>query len=85
MADDEIHRADDIGKGQGNKLTGHQIAAIVIGAFVVLFAVLNFQKTRVDLLFSSVSMPLFFVIAVCGALGFGAGFLVARHRARKDD
>jgi uncharacterized integral membrane protein len=86
VADDgEIRRADDIGKGEGRKLTGRQIAALVIGAVIVLFAVLNTEDARVDLVGGSVTMPLFLVIAVCAGLGFGAGFLVARHRGRKGD
>lgn len=83
--DGEIHKADSIGKREGRRLTGRQIGAIAIGAFVVLFALLNLEDASVDLLVKSVKMPLFVVIAVCAALGFGSGFLVARHRARHDD
>lgn len=81
----EIRRADDIGKGEGKKISGRQIGAIAIGAVVVLFALLNTEEANIDLLFGDVSMPLFLVILVFSALGFGAGFLVARHRANKDD
>ena len=83
--DGEIRRADSIGKGEGRKLSGRQIGAIVIGALVLLFALLNLEDARVDVLVKSVKMPLFVVIAVCTGLGFGIGFLVARHRARRDD
>jgi ABC-type glucose/galactose transport system permease subunit len=83
--DGEVHRADDIGKGEGSKLSGRQIGAIAIGAVIVLFAVLNLDEVKVDLAVTSVHMRLFIVIAVSAALGFGGGLLVARHRARKDD
>jgi len=84
LGDGEIRKADSIGKGEGRKLTGRQIGAIAIGVVVALFAVLNLEDSSVDLLVKSVKMPLFVVIAVCAGLGFGAGFLFARHRARQD-
>jgi uncharacterized integral membrane protein len=87
MADDqdqgEVRRASDIGKTEGNKLSPRAIAAIALGALVLVFALLNLEKSSIDFGFTSVTMPLVFVIAVVGAIGFGVGILFSRHRDKK--
>jgi len=60
------------------------IAAAVLGALFVLFAVLNSQTVTIHLLIASNRMPLIVVIVVCGAVGFVAGRLVSRRRATRD-
>lgn len=79
-----IRKADDIGrKDEGETFwTPRRIVAAVVVGLLVLFAVLNLQKVNVDLGVTSFDMSLIFVIAVCGAVGFGAGYLV---RGRKDN
>lgn len=79
----EIRRASEIGKGEGNKLSPRAIVAIALGVLVLIFALLNLEETSIDFGFSSVRMPLVFVIAVVGAIGFGSGVLFSRHRERK--
>ena len=87
MADDqdpgEIHRASEIGKEEGSKLSPRAIAAIVLGGLVLIFALLNLEKASIDFGITSVTMPLVFVIAVVGAIGFGAGVLFSRHREKQ--
>jgi len=56
----------------------------VLVGIVVLFAVLNFDKSSIHLLVTTVSMPLVFVIAVTTLIGFAAGYLFALHLERKD-
>ncbi len=87
MADDqdpgEIRRASEIGKQEGRKLSPRAIAAIVLGVLVLVFALLNLEDASIDFGFSSVTMPLVFVIAVVAAMGFGAGLLFSRHREKQ--
>jgi len=89
MADEqdsgEVHRASDIGKGEGRKLSPRAIVAIVLGVLVLIFALLNLEDASIDFGVSSVTMPLVFVIAVVGAIGFGTGILFSRHRDRRND
>jgi uncharacterized integral membrane protein len=89
MADEqdpgEIRRASEIGKGEGRKLSPRAIAAIVLGVLVLIFALLNLEDASIDFGFSSVTLPLVFVIAVVGLIGFGVGLLFSRHRDRKRD
>jgi uncharacterized integral membrane protein len=88
MADEdpgEIRRASEIGKQEGGKLSPRAIAAIVLGVLVLIFALLNLEDASIDFGFSSVTMPLVFVIAVVGGIGFGAGMLFSRHRDRQRD
>lgn len=60
--------------------------AVAIVALVVIFQ--NSQEVRVDFLFASASMPLFFVLLVAFALGALFGWLwphVRRDRKRQRD
>jgi uncharacterized integral membrane protein len=61
------------------KLTARTVAAAVLGAVLVLFAVLNSQDVRVHWLITTSTAPLIIVIALCGLVGFAAGWLVARR------
>ena len=85
MADDEIHRAEDIGKSKDGKLEPRQIAAIALAVLIVLFAVLNLEEVGVDFAIDKVRMPLILVIAVCGGIGFGIGWLIRGRRDKRDD
>ena len=78
----EIRRADQIGKGEG--LKPRQIVALVLLGLLILLAILNFDDVSVDLLFGSVSMPLFVLIAVTGAVGFLIGWLVRGRREKRE-
>ena len=81
MADGDVHHVEGTG---GRKLSPRQIASFVLVGIVVVFAALNFDKSSVHLLVTTVSMPLVFVIAVCTLIGFVAGYLFALHLERKD-
>jgi uncharacterized integral membrane protein len=81
-----VRRADDIGrreKSSGDVLSGRRIGTIILVVVILLFAVLNLQKVSVDLGVTSVTMPLVFVIAGCGLIGFGAGYLVRGRRDKR--
>lgn len=78
----EIRRADQIGKGEG--LKPRQIVALVLLGLLILLAILNFDDVSVDLLFGSVTTPLFVMIAVAGAVGFLIGWLVRGRRDKRE-
>lgn len=83
MADDEIHRAEDIGKSKDG-IQPRQIAAIVLAALILLFAVLNLEEVKVDFAIDKVRMPMILVIAVCGGIGLGIGWLIRGRRDKRD-
>ena len=57
-----------------------QIAVAILAGIAILFAVLNFEDVKVDLLFGSVTMPLVIVIAFCLLLGGLIGAFLTRRR-----
>jgi len=56
--------------------------ALGAGALAVIFAVLNFDKVKVNWIFGTWRTPLVLVIAVSFALGVLAGVIVWRQRGR---
>ena len=56
--------------------------ALVLGALLAVFAVLNTEQVKVDWILGSAQTPLIIVIVVCLALGFAAGYALARKGAR---
>lgn len=57
-----------------------RIAIAILGGVAVLFAALNFDDVKVDLLFGSVTMQLVVVIAFCLLLGGLIGSFLTRRR-----
>ena len=55
----------------------------MLGAFLLLFAVLNTHEVGIDWIFDTVRVPVILVIVVCAALGFAMGFLVRGHLANR--
>jgi uncharacterized integral membrane protein len=88
MSDGEIRKADEIGRTHrwrdGGGLSARELITLVLVVLVGLFAVLNLEDVSIDVLAGSVTVPLIIVIVVCGFVGFVAGFVVARRRARRD-
>ncbi len=81
-----IRKADDIGKGEGGEgfwTPRRIIVAIVIG-LLVIFAILNREDAEVDFGPVQATLPLFVVIALCGLVGFAAGYFM-RGRIQKRD
>jgi uncharacterized integral membrane protein len=79
--DGQVTRADDVGRGR--RMSGRQIGAVVLVAVVVIFAIANTQDVKIDFVVGDVTLPLFVVIAVVGAFGFGAGYLVRSRRDKR--
>lgn len=74
------------GDGSPARSRGEQsrrIAVAILAGVAVLFAVLNFEDVRVDLLFGSVTMPLVIVIAGCLLIGGLIGWYAAGRRGRR--
>lgn len=57
-------------------------ATLVLLAIVILFAVANSRSTKITWIVASSRAPLFVVVAICVAVGFAAGYLVAQRRAK---
>jgi uncharacterized integral membrane protein len=60
-----------------------RVAIAILAAVALLFAVLNFDDVKVDLLFGSVTMPLVIVIAGCLLIGGLIGAYVGRRGRRE--
>jgi uncharacterized integral membrane protein len=58
------------------------IAAIIL-VLILVFALVNLEHVRVDLVFGQLTTQVFFVIAVPALLGFLAGLIVQRQRDRR--
>jgi uncharacterized integral membrane protein len=77
--------AADAAHDSGRNVNVQLIVFGLLGAILVLFALLNTHEVGVDWLFNTWSAPLILVIAVSAAIGFAMGFLVRGHLANNDD
>ncbi len=59
-----------------------RIAALVVGVIIVVFAVVNTDKVKVDWIVTSTSTPLIVVIVVSFVLGLAGGYLLRGRRAK---
>lgn len=55
----------------------------VLGVYVVLIALLNSDQVKVDFVFFSAQIRLLFLILLCLGVGFGAGWVFEKMRARR--
>lgn len=55
----------------------------VLGVYAVLIALLNSDKVNVDFVFFSAEIRLLFLILLCLGIGFGAGWVFEKMRARR--
>ena len=67
------------GQRQADRCSG------MLGAILVLFALLNTHEVGVDWVFNTWSAPLILVIAISAVIGFAMGFLVRGHLANRND
>ncbi len=80
MSDSPTHRGSNDGKASTRSEQSRRIAVAILAGVAVLFAVLNFEDVKVDLLFGSVTMPLVIVIAACLLIGGLIGAFLTRRR-----
>lgn len=78
MSSSPTNRPDEAAPARADR--SRQIAIAILTAVAALFAVLNLDEVRVDLLFGSVTMPLVIVIAFCLLIGGLIGSFLARRR-----
>lgn len=74
----EAHRIDEPWRPSAREVIG-----VIVVVVVLVFALVNLEDAKIDLVFGQVTMPIFFVIAVPALLGFVAGMLFMRYRARR--
>lgn len=67
---------------RGRRVSTRQVLALLVGALIVLFAVLNTDDVEVNWIVATATTPLIVVIAVSWILGIVCGLLIARGRAR---
>lgn len=63
------------------------VASIALGVLLLLFVLMNTDKTRVDFVVTDVRMPLIFVLlgtAIVGAVTSHLGLYVLRRRRQRD-
>jgi uncharacterized integral membrane protein len=82
---------DEVAEDQGGRVqrveppwrpTARQVIAIVILVIILVFALVNLERTKIDFVFGDVTIPVFFVIAFPAVFGFVAGLIVQRRRDR---
>ncbi len=69
------------GSQSGRSISTKQIIALVAGVIVVVLAIANSQKVRVDFLVGDVKWPLFIVIIGSAVLGWVVGWFMGRNRS----
>ena len=69
----------------GRKVNVKLIVLGLLGAILVLFAVLNTHEVGVDFVFNTWSASLIVVILISAVIGFAIGFLVRGHLANRSD
>jgi uncharacterized integral membrane protein len=77
------HAGADAAEGRSSRDRARRIAIGILAAVALLFAVLNFDSVKVNLLFGSVTMPLVIVIAACLLIGGLIGAYVGRRGRRQ--
>ena len=63
--------------------TARQVIAILILIIILVFALVNLQRTTIDFVFDQVTIPVFFVIAFPALAGFIAGLIVQHRREQQ--
>ncbi|MFL5817999.1 MAG: lipopolysaccharide assembly protein LapA domain-containing protein [Conexibacter sp.] len=76
------HKTDEAAGERAGKERTRRIAIGILAAVALLFAVLNFDSVKVNLLFATVTMPLVIVIAACLLIGGLIGAYVGRRSRR---
>jgi uncharacterized integral membrane protein len=76
------HKGDETTGDRAGRENARRVAIGILAAVALLFAVLNFEDVKVDLLFGSVTMPLVIVIAACLLIGGLIGAYVGRRGQR---
>ena len=85
-----MRKHEDMQPGAGGPGLARQAKtwiAIALVAYFILLVALNSASVEVKLLFTTLDMSLSVLLLLCGALGFGVGWIIGRaagKRRRKD-
>jgi uncharacterized integral membrane protein len=79
------HGTDAAAAGRSRRENARRVAIAILAGVALLFAILNFDDVKVNLLFGSVTMPLVIVIAACLLIGGLIGAYVGRRSGRRRD
>jgi uncharacterized integral membrane protein len=79
MSSHPTHDSDGGADARSGRENARRVAIAILAAVALLFAILNFEDVKVDLLFGSVTMPLVVVIAGCLLIGGLIGAYVGRR------
>jgi uncharacterized integral membrane protein len=80
--DDQVGSQPPRGGRGERKATARLLAALVLGAFLALFAVLNSQSVQIHWIVTTTHLPMIVVIVGCGLIGAIVSWLIARRRRR---
>jgi uncharacterized integral membrane protein len=78
VADDDVNRTPAPWRPNGRQIFG-----IIVLVLLLVFAFVNLEKAKIDFVFTQVTIPIFFVIAVPALLGFALGMFFQRHQDRR--
>ena len=82
MSNGSGHGSEGATDARSRRESTRRVAIAILAAVALLFAVLNFDDVKVDLLFGSVTMPLVIVIAACLLIGGLIGAYAGRRAKR---
>ncbi|MBX5443440.1 MAG: DUF1049 domain-containing protein [Solirubrobacteraceae bacterium] len=77
--DPTVQTADPVDRRERNR----RIAAIAVGAVIIVFALVNLDEVRVTWIVAETRTPLIVVIAVSFLLGLLGGYLLRGRRTRE--
>ncbi len=70
-------------KQPGFRPTGRQIVGAVIAVLLIVFIAANNHDAEINLVIKTVTMPLWFVLAITALLGFLVGLGVGARRTKR--
>lgn len=68
------------GDARGRRVTAKQVVIGVLILVVVVLAIANSKKVRVDFVVADITMPLFLVIVGSAIIGWVIGWFMGRNR-----
>jgi uncharacterized integral membrane protein len=68
----------------GWRPSAREVFAVLVVVLILVFALVNLEDAKIDFVFGDVTIPIFFVIAVPGLIGFIAGLLFQHRRERRN-
>ncbi|HSO95452.1 MAG TPA: hypothetical protein VLV81_05370 [Acidimicrobiia bacterium] len=67
----------------GWRPTVREVLGILVVVLILVFALVNLEDAKIDFVFGEVTIPIFFVIAVPGLVGFIGGAVFQHYRERR--